>query len=500
MKKLLASFAPSQDQKDRFFSTTPTSLGWALAPLIAEIDKGNIPQLEYCPKIYDPLRVYPGIWEDFKILLNQEKPDALLLASTYDSHYSAVRMAVLAKAYNPEMLIIYGGPHVDEVADVNVINLMPQIYPFNEEKRPFDILVTGDGEMILLQLIKEYAKYDSLSDFLSYLDMHSARLLLANMPGNFKVHVKNKNGEVRVITSHGVPLGLSKLPFMPRKLFGNNMDLYGFSCFHEETNCGTSILLPSVSTMLHRGCRNFCLFCSERGGYHARHLEHIEAELDQLVGMGIKGVFFDDSTFGDHENIEDLLTVLQKFPLQYGSLNRFDELTEPHFVEKLARAGFVYQYCSIEQFDSAVLKQNGKGQSLDSIRHGVANLEANGLKLGTSLLFGLQGETKDSINTTLDFVSAIDKFGLLSCVSMSIYSFHPGTPLTLGSKIGKAMHKLLRFDQEPPNQGEPWDSFEEGQWFHPAWVTAEGIEYIYQQAQTRVGTKLVRNMRKDGGI
>lgn len=80
---------------------------------------------------------------------------------------------------------------------------------------------------------------------------------------------------------------------------------------------------------------------------------------------------------------------------------------------------------------------------------------------------------------------------------MSLYSFHPNTPLTLGAKQGKKMQKVLRFDQEPPNQGEPWDCFEEGQWFHPPWVTADRVNYIYRQAEKIIGKKLVRNMRKN---
>jgi len=285
---------------------------------------------------------------------------------------------------------------------------------------------------------------------------------------------------------------------MPRKLFGYDLDLYGFSCFRGELGDGSTILLPSTSTMLHRGCRSFCIFCSERGGYLARRPDHIAAELDELVKAGIKGVFFDDSTLGDHEGFDELLSCLQSFPLQYGSLNRFDVLSNPRFVEKLAEAGFVYQYCAIEQFDSTVLKQNAKGQDLDAIQRGVANLTAAGIQLGTSLLFGLRGETKDSINTTLDFVAALNKLGILSCVSMSLYSYHPNTPLTLGTKEGRATHGLLRYDCEPPNKGEPWNSFEEGQWFHPSWLTEERVNAIRLLAEERIGSKLVRNMKKDG--
>lgn len=494
--KILSAFAPSQDLKDRFFSTTPTSLGWALAPLIAEIDAGNIPGLEYSPKVYDPLRVYPGIWEDFSGLLEKEKPDIFLVSSTYDSHASAIRLASLVKRFNPEALVIYGGPHVDEVANRDVISVMPHIYPFNEPDCPFDILIKGDGEMILLGIVKEAVRTKSMKGLIKYLTSGDADASLASTPGTFEVHIQPGN----IISGSGRLINLSQLPFIPRKIFGHELDLYGFSCFREEDASGKVILLPSVSTMLHRGCRNFCIFCSERGGYLARSLDHISAELDGLVKAGIKGVFFDDSTFGDHENMDDLLACLRSFPLKYGSMNRFDVLAKPEFVEKLANSGFVYQYCAIEQFDGAVLRQNGKSQGLEMIRKGVANLGANGIHLGTSLLFGLKGETEDSIKATLDFVAAIDKFGLLDCVSMSLCSYHPGTPLVLGTKDGRAMHKSLQYNCVPPHSGFPWDCFEEGLWYHPSWVKEDSVAKILGRANDLFNNRLVRNMRKDGSL
>src|SRR3990167_3900620 len=142
--KLMTIFAPSQDVRDRFFSTTPTSLGWALAPLIAEIDSGNLPGVKYTSRIFDPLRIQPGTWEEYQTLLESERPDALLISGTYDSHFTATRLATMTRQFNPEVLVIYGGPHVDEVTIRNVIAVMPQTYPFNEAECPFDILVKGD--------------------------------------------------------------------------------------------------------------------------------------------------------------------------------------------------------------------------------------------------------------------------------------------------------------------------------------------------------------------
>lgn len=496
--KIIAAFAPSQDVRDRFFSTTPTSLGWALAPLISAIDAGLIEGVEYVSKIYDPLRVYPGIWNDCRTLFEDERPDILLLSSTYDSHNSARIIAATARRVNPDILIIYGGPHVNEVASPKVVAAMPQIYPFNENGNPFDILIRGNAELVLVQLVQECARLGAAAILPRFLTTLEARQRFASVPGRFEIHVSGRGLDRTIIASSGIVLDLSSLPVMPRKMFGNNLDLYGFSCFRSSDGNGRGKLLPSVSTLLHRGCKSYCIFCSERGNYEERDLDHIAAELDGLVRDGIKGVFFDDSTLGDHEGFDEILMVLKSFPLQYGSLNRFDELSDPKRVELLAESGFVYQYCSVEQFDDVVLKSSAKGQRIDQIRMGVDNLERSGIRLGTSLLFGLPSETISSIDRTIDFISSVDDRGILDCLSTSLYSFHPNTPLTLGTNEGKQMHPILKYDCEPPNLGSPWDSFEEGQWYHPSWVTLDRVVFVEERVQHRLGHRMVRNMRKDG--
>jgi radical SAM superfamily enzyme YgiQ (UPF0313 family) len=496
--KVLAAFAPSQDTKDKFFTTAPTSLGWAIALLVHDIDLGIIENVEYVPKIFDPLREDENTWSQYQALLSRELPDVIILSSTYDSHFSAVRMARLAKKHNSEIIVIYGGPHVKEATNLLVVKNMPQIYPFNEAYSPFDFLIDGDGEYILRQLVMDAAKYKNLSDLIKYLESDLGKPKYLELPGKARVHFKKSDLSIEILSTSMQPLNLHKLPSMPRKMFGEKMSLYGFSCFTEINENGEKILLPSTSTMLHRGCKAGCIYCSERGGFNQRSIDSILQELYDLKKQGYKGVFFDDSTLGDHEGFETLLLEMGEVGLKYGSLNRFDKLQDLAYVDSLSKAGFVYQYCSIEQFDNSVLKSNAKGQGVSQIEAGINNLEKAGIDLGVSLLFGLRSETKDSIYKTLEYTAKKVQKRVISCASMSLYTYHPNTPLTLRLPEGKAMHKVLRYDCEPPNLGTPWNNFEEGQWYHPSWVTEEKVQWISDLSNQIISSKLVRNMKKDG--
>jgi len=490
--RFAAAFAPSQDRRDRFFSTTPTSLGWAIAPLVAAVDQGEMPGWSYAPTILDPLRVGPLTERVTNAYLQDEAPDVLLVSSTYDSHSEARRIAAGGRAANPDLLVIYGGPHVDEVTVPQVLQKMPQVFPFAEPDCPFDILVAGDGEMILIGLLRLLESSGSRTRLLDLLGSGQADLRSA--PGRWRLYTAT-GGPVPVVAA-ATAMDLTRLPAMPRKLFGGDMDLYGFSCFYEE-EAGQRRLLPSTSTLLHRGCAAHCTFCSERGGYEERSLTQVAAELQMLAGTGYRGVFFDDSTLSDQQ-MPGVVPALRDAGLRYGSLNRFDKLQDSADVRLLADAGFVYQYCSIEQLDDTVLRGVGKGQAVAQIRQSATLLDDHGISLGVSLLFGLPHETEESVLATLDFVAVLASRGLLSCVSMSLFAFHPNTPATLLGRDGRKVHQRIRFDCPPPNMGSPWSAFEEGQWWHREEVTPEWVEWILQAAEERVAPLLVRNMSKQG--
>lgn len=489
--------APTSDSANRFFSTMATSILWAASDLIAKIDLEKIPNLTYYNKLFDPLRIDDNTVNDFEILVKQEMPDFLLISSTYDSHNNAKKFSILAKKINPNIIIIYGGPHIKEVCNDNVRLKIPQIYPFNEVSNPFDYLIEGDGELVLTKLVSDLVKYNL--DKIYYNDTLKRGTVIKAISGNSRLHVFEKNSS-SIYSTNKKSLNLNELPFMPRHLvYQNSLDLYGFNCFYEKGKSGQKILLPSTSTLLHRGCKSGCSFCSERGGYNERNATHIINEIQELKSQGIKGIFFDDSTTGDHNYFEEtILPELKKMNLQFAGLNRFDKLLDLKLVEKMRDSGWVYQYCAIEHLDDNVLKLSNKRQGIKQMLQAIYNLERTGMSLGISLLFGLEGETNDSIKRTLDFVAEKVATGLISCVSMSLLSYHPNTPLTLNTKEGTDIQKKMKFDSDPPFNGQPWTSFEEGRWFHPTNLTLEKVIFIKEYANEVMGRTLARNMQKNG--
>jgi radical SAM superfamily enzyme YgiQ (UPF0313 family) len=196
-------------------------------------------------------------------------------------------------------------------------------------------------------------------------------------------------------------------------------------------------------------------------------------------------VMFDDSTFGLYPHLPALLTELGRTGMKFGCLNRFDHLVRADLLDAYRNAGFDYFYCAVEQFDDPVLKQMTKAENTARMQASIRQLHEHGFVLGVSLLYGLPYETRESVEQTLDFVGRWVDAGTIRLVSQSVLSFHPGTPA--GRHLDKG------FDTTPPNQGFPFDQFEEGLWYHPPHVNAHGLEWIVDESTKRFGQYLVRN-------
>lgn len=125
----------------------------------------------------------------------------------------------------------------------------------------------------------------------------------------------------------------------------------------------------------------------------------------------------------------------------------------------------------------------------EQIDLGVRNCRDAGVRLGVSLLFGLPYEPPDSVPSTLDYATRLRDKELVEYVSMSLYSYHPRTPL------GQVQRQVLTgfdFNHEPPNLRPPYTGFEEGSWYHAEHVTDGYVESIRRRAIAGFGDRLVR--------
>src|SRR4051812_10301830 len=113
---VLFAFAPTMDTHDRFFTSHPGSLLHAIAPLVRDMDTGDVPGT-YCDRIYHPKVLTTAALDLWRVMLARERPSHVAISSTYDSWHVAIRLSRIVRELVPAAVVIHGGPHLDEVLE-----------------------------------------------------------------------------------------------------------------------------------------------------------------------------------------------------------------------------------------------------------------------------------------------------------------------------------------------------------------------------------------------
>jgi len=161
-----------------------------------------------------------------------------------------------------------------------------------------------------------------------------------------------------------------------------------------------------------RGCNQRCSYCVEpiieRGNIVFREMDRVIEELKTLSQSddGIRKVFFVDTEF----NLPDLAycTRLIERMIQEGLHERFgfasQFLPKPfdsEFAGILSEAGFsVILTC--DSFSDTVLRRNYASYRRRDIRNTLEICEQKGLPCTLSMIFGLPGETYDTVDDSID--------------------------------------------------------------------------------------------------
>ncbi len=200
--------------------------------------------------------------------------------------------------------------------------------------------------------------------------------------------------------------GLDSIPWPARHLFP--MD-----CYHDLPG---GIPGPSVQMWGSRGCSFTCSFCAwpqilyADNNYRTRSADAVADEVIAMLEQGYESVYFDDDTFNlGKRRTAELATAFQQCGINapWAFMGRADTC-DPAQYEDLAKTGLQAVKYGVESADSARLKQIGKNLDVERVRESVRAVKALGIKTHLTFMFGLQGETLDTMQRTLDLAYELD--------------------------------------------------------------------------------------------
>jgi radical SAM superfamily enzyme YgiQ (UPF0313 family) len=262
----------------------------------------------------------------------------------------------------------------------------------------FDVVVRGEGEMTMLDLLENHSRGGDLS----------------KVPGlvmRRKINVDG-NSSFETISTPDRPLNtsLDSLPFPARHLLPNERYIqfgkkqYGYS------------LTTVMST---RGCPYECEFCSNvifGGTYRERSVQNVAEEIEQALSLGYDRISFADDVFTLRKaRVLEVCAEIKRRKLEFNweCLARVDSLDDATY-QDMFQAGCRRVYFGIESGDDTILKLMKKKITSAEARHAVLAAHQAGLEVGAFFILFYPGETNQTVLNTLHFTTTLplDYLGL----------------------------------------------------------------------------------------
>ncbi|MDM8553179.1 radical SAM protein [Desulfococcaceae bacterium HSG7] len=253
------------------------------------------------------------------------------------------------------------------------------------KKTAADVIVIGEGEITIVELLKKLVNHQSFSgvEGVAYRDGDDIVL-------NPKRPIVKNIDSLPFPTYHKFPMEYYRLLRMP--------------------NCERSdFVMPLLSG---RGCPFRCNFCYRMDeGFRPRSNEAIVEEIELLK----KKYDITYIAFGDEllmSSIERTISLCRAFlkaglNIKWGCNGRLN-YAKPELLKLMKEAGCVFINYGIEAMDNQILKNMNKALTTNQIIKGVEATINTGISPGLNIIFGNIGENKETLQKGVDFLLKYD--------------------------------------------------------------------------------------------
>jgi len=317
------------------------------------------------------------------------QPDVVGVTSTTLTYKAAFEIVKTAKEACPNSLTILGGPHVT-VMDEQTLNEQPEA----------DIVVRGEGEQTMLELVDLISKSD-LKD-------------LDEVAGiTFR-----KNGKIVQTPNRPYIQNLDELPHPAFKHF----PLSKYRIFGKT-------YLPIITS---RGCPFQCTFClaSRMCGkrFRARSPKNVVDELEWLRDIyGADAFSFYDDTFTfDIKRAREICEEMKKrnIGLPWDCRTRVDRVSKD-LLALMWSANCQLIHFGVESGSQKILNAMRKGTTVEQNERAIRWAKEVCISVAISVVIGYPGETTDTLKQTLEFIRKTEPDYVYVCVAIP----YPGTEL-----------------------------------------------------------------------
>ena len=274
----------------------------------------------------------------------------------------------------PAIKIFVGGPH-------------PSILPDEVlEKTRADVVITEEGENIILDLIEDFPKYAA-----------------------------------QKIARAGKVKDLDALPFPARHL----IDLKKYTALPNNYKRTPH----SIHVITSRGCPYPCTFCFDANtGFRQRSVPNVVSELKMLKEKyGAREISFWDDTFTVNRKwVIELCDAMtrENLDLAWGCYTRLN-LVDRELLAKMKTAGCWTMFFGIESGNQELLDNIKKKMTVEQMKEKVRLIQSFGIEIRGSFMVGMPGETPEMGRKTIEYAIDLEP----TYAQFTITTPFPGTEL-----------------------------------------------------------------------
>ncbi len=327
----------------------------------------------------------------------EEKPAFVGITLFTVGTWVASEIALKIKAQCPAIKIIVGGPHVSSMG-VETIERFPE----------FDVAVVGEGEEIIVRLLKAWREGADLSTVpaLIYLDPNSISRRVLKTP---KLAI-NKD--------------LDRLPMPAWDLLPDFPQAYRPAVYDYPEG-------PVASIAASRGCPFHCKFCDTStfgASVRAYSPEKVFEMMQQLnERWGIKHIMFVDDLFTASKKRTTALCnmiVESGLKMTWSCASRVDVIN-PDTLKLMKQAGCWEMSFGLESGSNELLQKMDKSASLEKSVRAIHWADDAGIRSKGLFMLGYPGETVETMEQTKAFVKSIP----LTIMNLTKFTPYPGSPI-----------------------------------------------------------------------
>jgi radical SAM superfamily enzyme YgiQ (UPF0313 family) len=191
------------------------------------------------------------------------------------------------------------------------------------------------------------------------------------------------------------------------------------------------LMHPFVAIYTTRGCPALCTFCQwpqtlSGHAWRVRSADNVARELKQAIEWfpQAKEFYFDDDTFNIRK--DRVLEISAKLkPLKFTWSANARVHSDYEAIKAMADAGARLFIVGFESGDAQILKNIKKGATVEMARNFMKHCKKVGIRVHGDFIIGLPGETKETIQKTIDFAKELD----CETIQVSLAHAYPGTEM-----------------------------------------------------------------------